>query len=70
MSTFQALGDRSVVPELIKMLEKEMDYNGFHAMLGTLQSFAGNHKFTPQIVPDSLKNDIIAKAKDWWEKNK
>ena len=70
LSTFQALGDRSVVPELIKMLEKEMDYNGFHAMLGTLQSFAGNHKFTPQIVPDSLKNDIIAKAKDWWEKNK
>jgi len=70
LAAFQALGDRSIVPELIKLLEKETDYNGFHVMLGTLQSFTGNHKFTPQIIPDSLKNDIMAKVNDWWQKDK
>jgi HEAT repeat protein len=70
LAAFQALGDRSVVPELIKMLEKETDYNGFHAMLGTLQSFTGNQKFTPQVMPQSLKDEVISKAKGWWDKNK
>ena len=69
-ATFQALQDRSIIPELIKMLEKETDYNGFHAMLGTLQSFTGNQKFTPQVMPQSLKDEVISKAKGWWDKNK
>ncbi|MBI5778064.1 MAG: HEAT repeat domain-containing protein [Planctomycetes bacterium] len=70
LSTFQALGDRSVIPELIKMLEKETDYGNFHSLVGTLQSFTGNQKFTPKTMPDGLKNDIIARCKEWAEKNK
>ncbi|MEW6026771.1 MAG: HEAT repeat domain-containing protein [Planctomycetota bacterium] len=70
LNTFQVLGDRSIVPELIKMLEKETDYGNFHSVLGTLQSFAGNQKFTPQAMPHGLKDEILNKAKDWWNKNK
>lgn len=68
--SLQTLNDRSVIPELIKILEKETDYSNFNAIVGNLQSLAGNQRFTPQAIPDVLKDDIIKRCKEWWEKNK
>jgi hypothetical protein len=70
LASFQALNDRSVIPELIKILEKETDYSNFNVIVSNLQSLAGNQKFTPQTIPGVLKDDIIKRCKEWWEKNK
>jgi HEAT repeat protein len=70
LGSLQALNDRSVIPELIKILEKESDYSNFNIIVSNLQSLAGNQKFTPQTIPDVLKNDIVNRCKEWWEKNK
>jgi HEAT repeat protein len=70
LASLQTLQERSVIPELIKMLEAENDYSNFNTILGSLQSLCGNQKFTPQTIPSGLKEEIIAKTKEWWEKNK
>ncbi|MDI6733159.1 MAG: HEAT repeat domain-containing protein [Planctomycetota bacterium] len=70
MSSLQTLGDRAAIPELIKILEKETDYSNFHNILNSLQALAGGQKFTPPLIPQTLKDEIIGRCKEWWEKNK
>ncbi|MFH1227965.1 MAG: HEAT repeat domain-containing protein [Planctomycetota bacterium] len=70
LSAIQSIGDKDSIPLLIELLSQETDYNSFHTILNTVQALAANQKFTPASMPQSVKDDIIAKAKEWWGKNK
>lgn len=70
LAALQALGDRSIMPQMIVMLEQENDYAAFNTVLNTVQALAGGQKFMPQNIPPALKQEVLSKVKDWSEKNK
>ncbi|MFA5794894.1 MAG: HEAT repeat domain-containing protein [Candidatus Brocadiia bacterium] len=70
LAAIQSVGDKDSIPLLIEILSQETDYNSFHAILNTVQALAANQKFTPVTIPQNVKDDVITKAKEWWDKNK
>jgi HEAT repeat protein len=69
LNAIRANNDRSVIPELINMLESENDFNSFTTLLDALQGITAQ-KFFPQQIPREMKDNILKSCKDWWTKNK
>jgi hypothetical protein len=69
LNVIRANNDRSVIPELINMLESENDFNSFTTLLDALQGITAQ-KFFPQQIPKEMKDNILKSCKDWWTKNK
>ncbi|MBI4712301.1 MAG: HEAT repeat domain-containing protein [Planctomycetes bacterium] len=70
LAALQVLGDRSIMPQMIAMLEQENDYAAFNTVLNTVQALAGGQKFMPQAIPPALKQEVLTKTKEWYDKNK
>ena len=65
----RSLQDKTAVPEIIKLLAAENDFDAFNNLLGSLQGLSGQ-RFTPKEIPRELKDLILKTATAWWEKNK